>query len=300
MNKISFLVLSLTLILGLYSCINHPSEKTTNSFSMVFMTDIHLMPELNAVEGFNKALDTINYLKPDFVITGGDNIFDANNQTLSRADSFYNLYKMQVSKLKMPVYHTLGNHEPYGIKMQDNIDSSLYNKKMFEKKLGKAYYSFKHKLWKFFVLDAIGIDSAKKTFGLINKEQLLWIKEELKNTKPEEPVAIISHIPFITSFVQFKEGALTPNPEGLVITNSKEVLNLFQNHNLKLVLQGHLHILEDAYIGNIHFITGGAVAGGWWKGPYEGTQEGFVSLSFTGEDFDWKYVDYGWEPEIKK
>jgi 3',5'-cyclic AMP phosphodiesterase CpdA len=264
---------------------------------MAFITDIHLMPEYNAVKGFRKAVDTINYLKPDFVVTGGDNIIDANSQTQSRADSLYNLYKTEVSKLKMPVYSALGNHEPFGIKAKGPLDSSLYNKGMFQKKLGHTYYSFEHKNWKFFVLDAVQFDSTKKLIGLVDKKQLQWIKEELEKTKLDKPLAIVLHIPLLTSYVQVKEGALTPNPEGLVVSNSKDVLNLFQNYKLKLVLQGHLHFLEDIYVKNIHFITGGAVSAGWWKGPFEGTQEGFVYLTFKGDNFEWKYIDYGWEPE---
>jgi len=40
----------------------------------VFMTDVHVAPERHATEGFLQAIDTINKLAPDFVISGGDNI----------------------------------------------------------------------------------------------------------------------------------------------------------------------------------------------------------------------------------
>lgn len=46
-------------------------KSQTDNFSFAFITDIHLQPERNAVEGFLKAIDTINDLNPDFVITGG-------------------------------------------------------------------------------------------------------------------------------------------------------------------------------------------------------------------------------------
>ena len=79
--------------------------------------------------------------------------------------------------------------------------------------------------------------------------------------------------------------------------NSLELLKLFGDHNLKLVLQGHLHIVEEAYINGIRFITGGAVSASWWEGPRQGMEEGYVLLKIKGEEIDWDYIDYGWEIE---
>lgn len=293
MNKF-FVFLSIFFVVCSYSKGQTASNDST--FTMVFMTDIHLQPELNAVEGFRKAIDTINKLNPELVITGGDNIMDALNQTQSRADSLYSLYLQEVSKLKMPVYHAIGNHEPFGWGKIDTTNA-LYGKRIYQQKLGKCFYSIEHKNCKFFVLDPIEYNSANKTHGLIKQEQLTWIKNELAKTKRNTPIAIVLHIPLLSSISQINNGATTPNPVGLVVENSKQVLDLFQDHNLKLVLQGHLHILEDNYIKGIHFITGGAVCSGWWKGKREGLEEGFLYLTFEGEKFNWKYVDYGWEPE---
>ncbi len=91
---------------------------------------------------------------------------------------------------------------------------------------------------------------------------------------------------------------MAANPEGLVINNSLEVLSLFMEHNLRLVLQGHLHFLEDIYVQNqVHFITAGAVCGHWWNNKPESLpQEGFMLLHLKGEAVDWEYVDYGWTP----
>jgi 3',5'-cyclic-AMP phosphodiesterase len=111
-------------------------------------------------------------------------------------------------------------------------------------------------------------------------------------------LALVVHIPFLSSLSQINKGAMEPNTEGLVVSNSREILDLFNRYNLKLVLQGHLHVLEDNYIKGIHFITGGAICGGWWKGPHEGTQEGFLYLKFNRDSFTWNYVDYNWAPEL--
>jgi len=74
--------------------------KDKDSFSIAFMTDIHIQPEENAVAGFTQALDSVNKLNPDFILTGGDLIMDALGQSYGRADSLYNLY-MEVIKNQM-------------------------------------------------------------------------------------------------------------------------------------------------------------------------------------------------------
>ena len=40
-----------------------------NTFEFSFLTDIHIKPEMNAPKGFQMAIDKVNDLNPDFVIT---------------------------------------------------------------------------------------------------------------------------------------------------------------------------------------------------------------------------------------
>ena len=97
-------------ILAFISC-----TKQSESFTFVFMTDIHVQPEKRAAEGFRSAIDKVNSINPDFVITGGDLIMDALGQTQGRSDSLYNLYQNLMAQFKMPVYNTMGNHEVFGL-----------------------------------------------------------------------------------------------------------------------------------------------------------------------------------------
>lgn len=148
------------------------------------------------------------------------------------------------------------------------------------------------------ILDGIGTDRGRTYYGGIDEEQIEWIKSDLEKLDKQTPIAISTHIPFITTQTQLVHGSLAPNGEGSVINNGKEVLALFQEHNLRLVLQGHLHFLEDINVADrIHFITGGAVSAAWWKGPRGYVEEGFLLLHVKGEEADWEYVDFGWEPQ---
>ncbi len=295
-----FLGLSLLILMG---C-NLKSAKTSTTeedgFSFAFLTDIHLQPEKEAITGFRQAIDSVNKFNPDFVITGGDLVMDALDQTYGRVDSLYNLYIEVSGELNMPVYNTVGNHEVYGWhRDEEGIESNPeFGKKMFESKLGERFYSFDHKNWHFIILDAIYRSEEGHYIGKIDQEQLEWLKGDLGKTDKLTPIAITVHIPFISSRTQLSQGSLAANSEGGVITNSLEVLTLFSEHNLKLVLQGHLHFNEDLFVGNqVHFITGGAVCGLWWSNkPGDHPEEGFQMIHVKGDELSSEYIDFGWTP----
>ncbi len=286
------------------SCQKMPAEKT--DFSFAFLTDIHLQPENNAPEGFKMAIAKVNELKPDFVITGGDLVMDVLAQPIGRADTLYNLYLETIKDFNMPVHNTIGNHEVFGYMEQSGVDSShpLYGDKMYEERLGKRYYVFEFNGWRFYILDSIdewktGDNDLKEGgyYGYVDEEQIAWLKKDLAGVDPETPIAISVHIPFITVFTQLTEGSTTANSNSVVITNSKEVLQLSDGYNLKLVLQGHLHAYEDIFVKGTHFITGGAVSGRWWRGPNRGTEEGFMMVHVSGDEIKSEYIDYGWQVE---
>lgn len=268
------------------------------TFSFAFLTDIHVQPELRATEGFRQAITKVNALQPDFVITGGDLIMDALGVSYGRADSLYNLYNQVSGEFDMPVYNTVGNHEVFGVYKSSGIDTlhPEYNKKMYENRIGDRYYSFDHKGWHFIVLDAVGVKPERQYYGYIDEQQVEWLKSDLNQLSKETPIVLSVHIPFITSMTQLTQGSMAANGEGIIITNARDVLLLLYEYNLKLVLQGHLHFLEDIYVGGkTHFITGGAVSAAWWKGPRGIMEEGFVMIHVKDDDLNWEYIDYGWE-----
>jgi 3',5'-cyclic AMP phosphodiesterase CpdA len=293
------LILFIVFFLITVSCtIQEETQETSdNAFTFAFFTDIHLQPERNAEAGFQQAIDSVNKLNPDFIITGGDLIMDALGTSYGRADSLYDIYTEMIKGFNMPAYHTMGNHEVYGWYERSGADleNPEFGKKMFEKRVGPLYQAVEHKGWKIFILNSVVQNGRGGYMGGIDSLQMAWISEELERTPQDMPLMVSVHIPFITTEAQIFGGSMTPNADYEVITNSKEVLDLFNEHNLKLVLQGHLHFYEYMYAFGTTYITGGAVSGAWWNGPYYGTEEGFLLVHIDGEDFTWEYVDYGWE-----
>lgn len=296
--------LPLVALLILAGCGTDPAGKklpADNAFSFAFMTDIHLQPERGAAIAFQWAIREVNRRDPDFVLTGGDMVMDVLNQPYSRADSLYRMYKELSEKFRMPVYNTLGNHEVYGWqRVEEGIElHPEFGKGMFEQRLGPRYYSFDHKGWHFMILDAVYLEERRIYSGKIDEEQMHWISGELEKLDKKTPLAISVHFPFISSAFQLTMGPEARIPGGLLIENSREVLALFSEYNLRLVLQGHLHFLEGIHVQNqVYFITGGAVCGRWWSNGTESRpEEGFVMVHIEGEELNWEYVDYGWTPK---
>lgn len=295
MKQLFFTLLAIFL---LNACTKPGAENIEkNKFSFVFMTDMHVMPERYATEGFLQAIDTINKISPDFVLTGGDNIMDALGQTYGRSDSLYDLYNKSIENLDMPIFHTMGNHEVFGLYEKSGIspEHELYGKKMFEERLTKRYYSFDHKNWHFVILDGIGFTEDRQYYGYVDPAQLAWLKDDLQKTGKEKPVAVSIHIPLLSVGQQIMNEPTAAFKDGSVITNAHDVIEILEQYNVKMVLQGHLHFLEDINYNGIHYITGGAVSAQWWNGQRYGMEEGFLKIDVTGDNFEWEYVDFGWE-----
>ena len=268
-------------------------------FSFVFFTDSHIQPELKAGEGFEQAINKINSLEPDFVISGGDLIMDTLGQNYERANTLYDLYNQISSKFKMPLYNTIGNHEHFGVYEKSGVEKShpLFGKKMFMEKIGKGktYQSFDNEGWHFILLDSVGITDDRKYIGEVGQEEMKWLEDDLKKTGEKTPIVISTHIPLFSMMTQFDKGSCEPNSRSLVITNGSEVAKLFYPYNVKLILQGHLHLQEEWLYKNKHFLTTGALCGEWWKGPHKGFPEGFTFIHCYEDSFDFEYMTYGWK-----
>lgn len=303
--KHTFTIFMLVLLVS--SCTsdrNQDNDAKEDAFTFTFLTDIHLKPELGAPDGFQMAIDRVNALNPDFVITGGDLIDDALYSSYGRADTLFTLYEEMIRGFNMPVYNTMGNHDYYGFNSIPAVDPGhpAYGDKMFLDRIGKRYYSFDHKGWHFMILDGIeqGDGSWGAYIGKVDTVQLEWIREDLKKLDPGTPIVAAIHIPLVSIIPQIANGPLYADNQSSLVTNQQQVLALFREMNLKLVLQGHLHALEDLNLmDQTRFITGGAVSGQWWKTPDDARlQEGFIKIDISGDDFTWEYVDYGWETGI--
>lgn len=273
-------------------------------FRFVHMTDLHIQPELGAADGVALAVKKVLSLnpRPQFVIFGGDSIMDALNVTRERADLQFRLLSEALKPLEMPVHYTVGNHDVYGWgnKEAQKTDAG-YGKALFTEKVNKkeSYHSFDAGNWKFVILDSIAPKEPGGWVAEIGETQMQWLKDTLEKTGKTRPVVIVSHVPIMTIFGQYSLGTTLPTPNSLIVGNGKAVRDLFKDYNVKAVLQGHTHVVEECTYTGTHYITSGAVCGEWWKGPRLGVHpEGFGVYDVSGDSFKWEYVPYGWTARV--
>lgn len=284
------------------------SKATGQPFRFVHLTDIHVEPELAAAEGFAKALRAVEALRPrpDFILTGGDLVFDVCEADATRADALFKLFNRVVADhTSIPLHHTCGNHDVFGWSTKTSVTPSSpgYGKAMVRDalKLADTHYSFDHKGWRFFVLDNIlHTEDPRGYEGGLDPAQLEWLTAELRRTPADMPIVTCEHIPLVSAspfaFENYRqpEGWMLPN--ALVCKDAVERIQLYATRRVRLALSGHLHQLDRVEMRGTTYLCGGAVCGGWWRGDHRGLQEGFgiVDLRPDGT-FDYAYHDYGWE-----
>ena len=271
---------------------------TAQDFTFLFITDTHLQSELNAAQGCDQCFKKARAIKGDFVIRGGDHVFDALELGRSRATSAFDLYEKTEQDLGMKIYHTLGNHDCFGVNSDSGVaeSDSSYGKKMFEERFGKTYYSFDHKGVHFIVLDSIGITADRAYEGRVDLQQLDWLRNDLRALPLSTPVIVSVHIPLVTAFSSYVPApAEAPKHNGLSVANAYEVIALFEGHNVLGVLQDHTHVNERVMSKGVPYITSGAVCGNWWHGTRMGTPEGFTVVGVEQGKLSTRYETYGFQ-----
>ncbi|MCK6455719.1 MAG: metallophosphoesterase [Phycisphaerae bacterium] len=277
------------------------------AFRFVHLTDIHVQPERAADMGFAKALRAVEALRPrpDFILTGGDLVFDVMKTDAVRARKLFQLLRTVVAdNTDLPVRYTVGNHDIFGWQTPGvTRETPGYGRALITEQLGLdgTYYTFDHKGWRFIVLD--NIQPASGSYGYVgglDGAQRDWLVQTLRRTSATMPIVFCEHIP-VVSGVPFAYET-NRQEEGWVIRDSFICgdavwrIDAIRNHRVSLCLSGHLHQLDRVDFRGTTYICGGAVSGNWWKGPRDGVQEGFGIIDCTVDGrTHYEYFDYGWD-----
>jgi 3',5'-cyclic-AMP phosphodiesterase len=166
-----------------------------------------------------------------------------------------------------------------------------YGKKLYEDNFGKLYYSFDYKGWHFVVLDSIGIEYYKIFSPHFDGEQIRWLENDLAAVGTKQPVIVVTHVPIASILGSLSSGG----NHGPIVGNAYSIHSILAHHNVKLVLQGHLHVWEKSQYHDVEYLIGGAVSGFWWKGKMEdGSSEGYTLCQVRGDQVVTSYVTYPW------
>ncbi len=264
---------------------------------LVFYTDVHARTEWETPLALEQATAAINACKPDLVLAGGDLITDGFQSSAATVAPRWDAYLKMHRGIDADLYPAIGNHDLVAAIPEDGTPPAADPRAVSRDRLGleRTFSSFDAVGYRFFVLDSIEVIGGELKYrGHIGEEQLEWLRSELSRLPRSTPIVVALHIPLLTAFYGATEGTTFAARPNRVVINNREVLDLFREHNLVLVLQGHLHAKELIRWQDTTFVTGGAICGKWWRGEWFGTREGFNIVTLSDNRANWEYVEYGW------
>ena len=127
----------------------------------------------NGYQTFSQIIDQINTIEPAFTIDNGDLVYGGEPNK-------YRLFYETVSKLQVPLYTTLGNHD-----IREN------GRETYTKLFGPAYYSFDYQNIHFAFLDSSRGWTEKRA---IPEEQYQWLEKDLEKAQGKR-IFVVTHIP---------------------------------------------------------------------------------------------------------
>lgn len=135
---------------------------------------------------FSLAVEQLNLLQPQFVITVGD-LIEGYKETPAKLAEEWKEFQSYVARLQMPFFYVPGNHDL----------SNLVEEKLWKEKFGRRYYHFTYRNVLFLLLSSEDDPEAKG--GRIGLEQLAYVKEVLENNKSARWTIVILHRPLWAS-----------------------------------------------------------------------------------------------------
>lgn len=211
----------------------------------------------SSVRKLQAAVDTLNKKDIAFVVSLGDYI--------DRNFGSFDTLNQIVSRLKVPLYHVIGNHD-YSVDAvhQDEVPQILG--------LKERYYDFEKGGWRFIALDGnfVSIHGTQKSDkrhetaiamlqalkdqeapnaydwnGAVGTHQLQWLEKKLAQAKKKnEKVILLCHFP------------VTPEDGAETLWDAGQVKNLLKNKDhVFAYFNGHAHQERYLYDDGVHYMT---------------------------------------------
>lgn len=234
----------ISILLGLFFVLT--SKVYAENIKFVQVTDAHLDTNSeysqrvlkSAVEDINKQQDV------SFVVFTGDNI---NNPTEENLRDFVKI----VSKLNVPYYVVLGNHDVYKSKDMSKVRyyEILRESNIFYKQR-TPNYEFKKNGFVFLI-----VDGAKEvipgSIGYYRKDTLDWLDKKLTKYA-DKPVIIFQHFPVEYPTSNLSETRLKTH-KTYRVDDYKDIL---ENHqNVLAIISGHFHVNYEVMKNGIYHIS---------------------------------------------
>ncbi|NIG53771.1 metallophosphoesterase [Chitinophaga sp. Cy-1792] len=270
-----------------------PATKRKPVLTIAHITDVHIRPDENAPERYRQCLAAVKKHGVDFILNGGDSIFDASYDDVKRerVTELWSIWDRCMETIKpMEVYSCLGNHDMWW--KAPSREDEMYGKPYVVKRLNipARYYSFTKKGWHFVILDGNNDNIS------LDEEQYKWLENDLQLLAPGTPVLLMSHYPIL---------GVTPSLVGGGHGDHVRLKNLFYQHKdkVKICLSGHNHLADNAVYNGIRYCCNGAMSGFWWgkgdkdsagPGCYYETPPGYAILRlYEDGQVENEYIPHG-------
>ncbi len=130
---------------------------------------------------FSQAVEQLNLLQPEFVLSVGD-LIEGYSQDPELIAAQWREFQGYVGKLQMPFFYVAGNHDV----------SNLFEDGVWKEKFGRRYYSFLYRNVLFLVLCS---DDPPDSGGHVGEEQIAWAKKTLDENKDARWTVVALHKP---------------------------------------------------------------------------------------------------------
>ena len=138
---------------------------------------------------WERAIEEVNLLEPDFVICVGD-LIEGYTQDEKTLNQQWDEFEGMTAKLRAPFFYCPGNHD-VGAKSSPAENLSLQTYLRRHGVDGKSYYSFDYRDCHFIVLDSV---TAEGDAGFA-EEQCAWLKKDVARAASARHVFVFWHYP---------------------------------------------------------------------------------------------------------
>jgi 3',5'-cyclic AMP phosphodiesterase CpdA len=277
-------------------------------FRIAHVTDQHVTSRRKGHLGYQKCVDSINALRPspDFVLMGGDMVFDGLYTELDVYQESIELYKKISDTLEMPYYHCIGNHDVLGLSSRRKVaqDHPEIGRAYIMNRLGMSrdYYSFNHKGWHFVVLNSIlekEGSSGPAYEARIGEQQMEWLRFDLGKHK-DMPTIAVSHLAAFSHKGQIRQDFDMKAMSGIILQDNKQLREVLERHSVRALLQGHTHVSENFQYNKVWYITSQSASAAWWGGNWLGFKPGYTILELGERDIiKWYANEYEWQHQLE-
>lgn len=190
-------------------------------------------------EQMRELIETINLLKPEFVVISGD--FVHQKEDKAQLAGFKTLCREIDSRI--PLYLVPGNHDV-------GNDATEEGTKQFIRRYGADRF-----VWKTKHCSVIGFNTSEIRSGDPDREaaEFQWIEKQLKKSQKCKHIILVGHHPFFVASAEEEDSY-----HNLPLAVRSRYLDMFCRYGVDVVLSGHLHYCAQAYYNRVRFVTTGA------------------------------------------